>query len=290
VLCLVQGRLNDASKLFSVSMRALLPIERRGTPAALTASVRLNRALVDIELGNLPKAEGALRDIIAQQDEHRAVRSIASGYCGLIEHIRGNLGEARSRYDGAVKALVAMKRNRAASIFSRHCADLCRCLKAKDDLKEAERLADNAVNLAAAGSHADVLHQARLSRLRIQAARRGPESFAPLRKELESIEAYAKVMGMPRLEVETAHVDASFRRQLGDLTMAMRAITRSLTIANDCNLVLRIISGTLLAAEISKDLGMPEGARTLAETAKVMATTAEFSAALDNAQSILDSL
>jgi tetratricopeptide (TPR) repeat protein len=290
VLCLVQGRLNDASKLFSVSMRALLPIERRGTPAALTASVRLNRALVDIELGNLPKAEGALRDIIAQQDEHRAVRSIASGYCGLIEHIRGNLGEARSRYDGAVKALVAMKRNRAASIFSRHCADLCRCLKAKDDLKEAERLADNAVNLAAAGSHADVLHQARLSRLRIQAARRGPESFAPLRKELESIEAYAKVMGMPRLEVETAHVDASFRRQLGDLTMAMKAITRSLTIANDCNLVLRIISGTLLAAEISKDLGMPEGARTLAETAKVMATTAEFSAALDNAQSILDSL
>jgi SIR2-like domain len=290
VLCLVQGRLNDASKLFSVSMRALLPIERRGTPAALTASVRLNRALVDIELGNLPKAEGALHDIMARQDEHRAVRSIASGYCGLIEHIRGNLGEARSRYDGAVQNLVKMKRNRAASIFSRHCADLCRCLKAKDDLKEAERLADNAVNLAAAGSHADVLHQARLSRLRIQAARRGPESFAQLRKELESIEAYAKVMGMPRLEVETAHVDAYFRRQLGDLTMAMKAITRSLTIANDCNLVLRIISGTLLAAEISKDLGMPEGARTLAETAKVMATTAEFSAALDHAQTILDSL
>jgi SIR2-like domain len=290
VLSLVQGRLNDASKLFSESMRALLPIERRGTPAALTASVRLNRALVDIELGNLPKAEGALHDIMAQRDEHRAVRWIASDYCGLIEHIRGNLGEARSRYNGAVRVLVEMKRNRAASIFSRHCADLCRCLKAEDDLKEAERLADSAVNLAAAGSHADVLHQARLSRLRTQAARRGPESFAQLRKELESIEAYARVMGMPRLEVETAYLDAYFRHQLGDLTMAMKAVTRSLTIANDCNLVLRIISGTLLAADISKDLGMPEGARTLAETAKVMATTAEFSAALDNAQTILDSL
>jgi SIR2-like protein len=290
VLSLVQGRLNDASKLFSESMRALLPIERRGTPAALTASVRLNRALVEIELGNLPKAEGALHDIMAQRDEHLAVRSIASGYCGLIEHIRGNVGEARYRYEGAARILVEMKRNRAASIFSRHHADLCRCLKAKDDLKEAERLADNAVNLAAAGSHADVLHQARLSRLRIQAAMRGPESFADLRKELESIEAYAKVMGMPRLEVESAYVDAYFRRELGDLTMAMKAITRSLAIANDCNLVLRIISGTLLSAKISKDLGMPEGARTLADTAKVMATTAEFSAALDNAQTILDSL
>ncbi|WP_159007895.1 SIR2 family protein [Bradyrhizobium sp. S69] len=290
VLCLVQGRLNDASKLFSEAMRALLPIERRGTPAALTASVRLNRALVDIELGNLPKAGTALRDIVSQQDEHRAVRWIAFGYLGLIEHIRGNLDEARSRYDSAIKALTAMKRNRAASIFSRHCADLCRNLKGEDNLKLAEQIADNAVNLAAAGSHADVLQQARLSRLRIQADRHGSALFARLRKELEGIEAYAKVMGMPRLEVETAHVDAYFRCQLGDLTMAMKSITRSLAIANDCDLVLRKISGTLLAAEISKGLGMLDGARTLAETAKVMATTAEFSAAQDKAQTILASL
>jgi tetratricopeptide (TPR) repeat protein len=290
VLCLVQGRLNDASKLFSESMRALLPIERRGTPAALTTAVRLNRALVDIELGNLPKAETALRDIIAQQDEHRAVRWIAYGYRGLIEHIRGNLEEARKRYDGAMEVLIGMKRNRAASIFSRHCADLCLRLGSEQDHKDAERLADNAVNLAAAGSHADVLHQARLSRLRIQAVRRGPTSFAELRKELEGIEAYAKVMGMPRLEAETAYVDANFRRKLGDLAMAMKAVTRSLAIANDCDLVLRKISGTLLAAEISHDLGMLDGARTLAETAKVMATTAEFSAAQDRAQTILASL
>jgi hypothetical protein len=290
VLSLVQGRLNDASKLFSESMRALLPIERRGTPAALTAAVRLNRALVDIELGNLPKAETALRDITAQQDEHRAVRWIAFGYRGLIEHIRGNLKEAKSRYDGAVEVLIELKRNRAASIFSRHCADLCRQLKGEDNLKLAEALADNAVNLAAAGSHADVLHQARLSRLRIQADRRGATSYATLRKELEVIETYAKVMGMPRLEVETSYVDAYFRQQLGDLTMAMKAVTRSLAIANDCDLVLRKIGGTLLAAEISRDLGMPDGARTLAETAMVMATTAEFSAAQDKAQTILATL
>ena len=50
---------------------------------------------------------------------------------------------------------------------------------------------------------------------------------ADLRKELDSIEAYAKVMGMPRLEVETTYVDADFRRKLGDLTMAMKAITRA---------------------------------------------------------------
>jgi hypothetical protein len=90
--------------------------------------------------------------------------------------------------------------------------------------------------------------------------------------------------------VETTFVDAYFRRQLGDLTMAMKAITRSLAIANDCDLVLRKIGGTLLAAEISRDLGMLDGARTLAETAKVMATTAEFSAAQDRAQTILAAL
>jgi tetratricopeptide (TPR) repeat protein len=290
VLSLVQGRLNDASKLFSEAVRSLNPIERRGIPAALTTSIRLNRALVDIELGNLRKAEAALRDIVAQQDEHRAVRWIAYGYRGLIEHIRGNLKEARSRYEGALEVLTKMERNRAASIFSRHAADLYRRLKGKDNLKKAEQLADNAVNLAAAGSHADVLHQARLSRLQIQAVSKGPPAFAELRKELEGIETYAKVMGMPRLEVETAYVDAHFRHQLGDFNMAMKSITRSLAIANDCDLVLRKIGGTLLAAKISRDLGMLEGARTLAETAKVMATTAEFSMDQDIAQTILASL
>jgi tetratricopeptide (TPR) repeat protein len=290
VLSLVQGRLNDAGKLFSEALRALGPIERRGTPAALSASVRLNRALVDIELGNLRKAETALRDIIAQQDEHRAVRWIAIGYRGLIEHIRGNLDDAALRYQGAVTVLTRLKRNRAASIFSRHSADLHRRLKGKENLKKAEQLADNAVNLAAAGSHADVLHQARLSRLQIKAAVKGRESFAELRKELEGIETYAKMMGMPRLEVETAYVDAFFRYELGDLTMAMKSITRSLAIANDCDLVLRKIGGTLLAAKICVALGMHEGARTLAETAKVMATTAEFSMDQDTAQTILASL
>ena len=290
VLSLVQGRLNDAGKLFSEALRALGPIERRGTPAALSASVRLNRALVDIELGNLRKAETALRDIIAQEDEHRAVRWIAYGYRGLIEHIRGNLDEARNRYKGAIEVLVKLKRNRAASIFSRHSADLHRRLRGKDNLKKAEQLADNAVSLAAAGSHADVLHQARLSRLQIKAAVKGRESFAELRKELEGIETYAKMMGMPRLEVETAYVDAFFRYELGDLTMAMKSITRSLAIANDCDLVLRKIGGTLLAAKICVALGMNEGARTLAETAKVMATTSEFSMDQDTAQTILASL
>ncbi len=287
VLSLVQGRLNDAGKLFSEAISALNPIERRGTPGALTASIRLNRALVDIELGNLRKADAALRDIIVQQDEHRAVRWIAIGYRGLIEHIRGNLDEADRRYDGAIKVLTKMRRNRAASIFSRHRADLKRRLGGPTQMDNAARFATDAVNLAAAGSHADVLHQARLSLLRVKAQRDDHGSFGDLRKELESIEYYAKIMGMPRLEVETTHVDAFLRRKVGDLTMAMKSITRSLAIANECELVLKKIGGTILAAEISKDLGMTDGARTLAETAKVMATAAEFSAHQVAAQNLL---
>jgi tetratricopeptide (TPR) repeat protein len=289
VLCLAQGSLDDASALFAEAVRALNPVERRGTPAALTTAIRLNRALVDMERGNLRKADSSLRDIIAQKDEHRVVRWIAYGYRGLIEHVRGNLDEAGARYANAIKVLTAMKRYRAASIFARHSADLHRCL-GEAALVDAGRLADEAVNLAAAGSHSDVLHQARLTRLRIRAVQKGPTSFPELNKEMEGIEAYAKVMGMPRLEVETAYVDASFRRQLGDLGMAMKRVARSLAIANDCDLVLRKISSTVLAAEISRDLGMRDGARTLAETAKAMAIAAEFSGAQDSAQTLLASL
>jgi hypothetical protein len=72
--------------------------------------------------------------------------------------------------------------------------------------------------------------------------------------------------------------------------MAMKVITRSLALANDCELVLRKISGTLLAAEICRDLNIRDGAKTLAETAKGMAVTAEYSVAQDRAQSLLVSI
>ena len=290
VLSLAQGRLNDAGALFAESIRALNPIERRGTPAALTTAVRLNRALVDIERGNLRKASASLQTILIEEDEHRAVRWIAYGYQGLIAHIRGDLDAARTRYGRATAALSTMKRYRAASIFSRHCADLHRRLGGEEQLKEASRLVNESVNWAAGGSHADVQHQARLSRVQIVAAQRGTAAFASLRKELSGIEEYARVMGMPRLEVDVAYVDAFFRRKLGDRAMAMKVVTRGLAIANECDLVLRKISGMLLAADISNDLGMRDGAKTLAETAKTMATTAEFSTAQELAQSLLASM
>jgi hypothetical protein len=288
-LSLVQGRLDDAGKLFAEGIRALAPIERRGTPGALTAVIRLNRSLVDIERGNLRKADAALRDIVAQQDEHRAVRWIAYGYRGLIDHVRGNLNAGDAKYDGAINILTQMGRNRAASIFSRHRADLHRRI-GNTNLNLAERYANEAVNFAAAGSHADVLHQARLSRLQILAQKRGADAYTQLHREMAPIVAYATVMGMPRLEVETAYVDAFFRKSMGDLGMAMKVINKSLAIANDCDLVLRKIGGMLLAADISFDLGMKEGAKTLAETAKAMAISAEYSAAQDKAQTLLAKL
>lgn len=290
VLSLAQGRLNDAGALFSEAIRALNPIERRGTPAALTTAVRLNRALVDIERGNLRKASASLQNIILQEDEHRAVRWIAYGYQGLIAHIRGDLNAARTQYNRATAALANMKRYRAASIFSRHCADLHRRLGGEEEIKEGLRLVNESVNWAAAGSHADVQHQARLSRVQIIAAQQGPAAFAGLRKELFVIEEYARVMGMPRLHVDVAYVDAYFRLKLGDRAMAMKVVTRGLAIANECDLVLRKISGMLLAAGISKDMGMHEGAKTLAETAKTMATTSEFSTAQEHAQTLLASM
>ncbi|HEY1720295.1 MAG TPA: SIR2 family protein [Magnetospirillaceae bacterium] len=289
VLSLAQGALDDAGALFAQAIRSLNPIERRGAPAALTTHIRLNRALVDIERGKLRKAHVALRDIIAQEDEHRAIRWIAFGYTGLIEHLRGDLDEGQKCYSKSIEVLTSMKRYRAASIFARHNADLHRRL-GKDALQEARRLADEAVNLAAAGSHSDILHQARLSRLQIVATEQGSGSFARLRKEMEDIEAYAKTMGMPRLEVETSYVDAWFRRQLGDLTLAMKRISHSLAIANECDLVLRKIGSMLLAARISRDLDMRDGARALAITAKEMAIAAEYSIAQDSAQTLLASL
>jgi tetratricopeptide (TPR) repeat protein len=289
VLSLVQGNLDDAAALFAQAIRVLNEIERRGAPAALTSAVRLNRALVDIERGHLRKADATLRDITSFRDEHRAVRWIAYGYRGLIEHLRGNRDKASSKYEQATKVLNGLKRYRAASIFMRHHADLKRSL-GKASLEEARGLVDEAVNLAAAGSHSDVLYQARLTRLRIRADQEGPGCYADLRRELRTIEHYAKVMGMPRLEIEVLYFEAVLRSRLGDLGMAMKRNSRSLALANTCDLVLRKISSMVLAAELSKDLDNREGARALAEAAKSMAIVAECSMAQDRAQTLLASL
>ncbi len=292
-LSLLQGSLHDASRLFAEALRVVQRIESPAIGGALTNAVRLNRALVDIEMGKLRKADTALQDIALNHAESRPVRWIALGYRGLVAHIRGDTKFAEESYQSSMAALRSMKRHRAASIFARHCADLYR-QSSPSRIDLAVAMADDAVKFASIGNHEDVYHLARLTRLRAQleARRQNPERLADAvgtdsRTTLTSIETYGKIMGMSRLLVETAHLDAKFRLEMGDLHYASRSLTRALSIANDNGMILKKISLTILLAQIYLRRGLSSDARLLAETARSLAIRSEYSTAQDEAQEIL---
>lgn len=292
VLSLAQGRLPDAAKLFAVALRVVQRIEAPTLGGAHTNVLRLNRAIVDIEMGQCRKADDALRAIVATVDEHRAVRWIAHGYRGLVAHIIGDTHTAVQRYTEATEALRVMQRFRAASIFARHHADLLR----RDQSKDAQKLAETAVNLATIGNHVDVYQLARIARLRAEVAARhlGREARGPelmeVQKTLADVATYARTMGMPRIALEAAHLDASIRLEIGDLHYANISVTRALSLAHENGMTLKKVALTILLARIYKARGLKEDARLLAENARDLATGTEYAHAQDEAQKILAAL
>ncbi len=290
VLSLAQGRLVDAAKLFSVAERAVQRIESPGIAGAQTSIIRINRAVADIEMGKCAKADAALAAIAATSDESRSVRWIAHGYRGLVAHISGDAAAARRRYEEAVGALRAMARFRAASIFSRHLAALLRREGRRGDALEA---AETAVTLASSGNHTDVYQLARITRVRVEidAVTGGVAATMPsmieVQKTLTNVADYARTMGMPRIAVEAAHLDAAIRLKVGDLHYANASVTEALSIATENGMTLKKVALTILAARIYLERGLVEDARLLAESARAIAIATQYAAVKDEAQQIL---
>jgi SIR2-like domain len=300
LLSMIQGNLHDAAKLFAEGLRAVQAYEAPKIGGASTNVLRLNRAIVDIEMGKCRKAEGALGAIAAAPHEHRIVRWVATGYLGLIDHVRGDTTSAEHRYQKSVDALRSLQCYRAASIFARYQATMHIANHSADSAR-IWQIAEDAVKLASIGNHEDVYQLARLVRLRAQvkghrpAADQGREAAelrqtAEVQSQLENISVYARVMGMPRLSVQIAQLDAEIRVEAYDLHNAMKSVTRALSLANEKGMVLKKVELMTLLAGIYELRGMRDGARLLAESARNLAIATEYSTAQDEAQAILSRL
>src|SRR5580658_788295 len=296
-LSLIQGHLHDAAKLFAEGLRAVQAIEAPNIGGALTNILRLNRAIVDIEMGKCRKADAVLEAVATTADEHLAVRWIATGYRGLVAHVRGDVKNAEYLYKKSIAALRSMQCYRGASIFARHLAEMY--LNGSSGTGAAtEEMAEDAVKLASIGNHEDIYQLARVVRLRAEIARihlagdgpapgPGGSPWFDVQKQLENISIYVRVMGMPRLAVEVASLDASIRVRLGDLHNATKSVTRALSLANEKGMMLKKVDLTILLAQIYEARGMRDGARLLAESGRNLAISTEYATAQDEAQAIL---
>jgi len=284
VLSLVQGRLSDAQALFDAALSAAKRIEPDET-GALHIRLLLNKALVDVERGRGSAARVYLEKIAQNVNEHPVPPLLAKGYLALIDHLAGEVGLAIAGYKDAIRGLVALKRSRAASIFSRHLGDLLSNNLGTERSQDALQELHNSVHFAQEGGHEDVLHASMLSLARCRMRLPGT-SMTSIHNELDTIERYARVVGMPRLSCEVGLVRARLLLMQGETRLASSLAMKSLQIATVNDLKVRKVSSLLMLAEVHLQRKETSVVRPLLALGARMAKVCNLFFALTHAQKI----
>jgi tetratricopeptide (TPR) repeat protein len=293
VLSYMQGRLPNAIALFERAEEAARIIEPFGE-GALRTRIALNRALADIDRGRVILAERALAGIRGIRDEHPVIRCVATGMLGVVDHLRGRYQSAERHYAESLgiepvttsdimplgtrgtDGLIAQDRSRAASIVARHYGDLLRTL---GNFGGSSQILQQSATLAIEGGHEDVHHFARLSTIRLELARNDRTDFRRLHQELDVVEGYGRVMGMPRLQCEVDLARTRLHQKGGDLKGAASVASRGLTVATANDLRLRKTTFLLQLATIAELQGRISECRPLLQEAFDIARDTDYHSA-----------
>jgi tetratricopeptide (TPR) repeat protein len=275
LMSLIEGRLNDATALFDQALSAAQRVEPEHDSGALWTRIHLNKAYVDIERGNSRVARTYLKRIVAQKDEHPVARLCAIGFLGLTDHLAGEYQQAKDKYETAIKGLVSLERSRSAAIFSRHLADLYR-VSGEKFRTLSDQTFQQALALAAHGGHEDVRQIILLARTRLAIDGLSGDPHQKIQKDIESVENYARKMGMPRLTSEAAFNRSKLLLSLGETRHAARLARVSLEIATENDMRLRQISSLLLMSKIYEARDQEKLSRPILQRALQLAEDAEY--------------
>ena len=273
VLSLAQGRLSDALGLFRAARVSSWRIEPEAG-GALQTRIALNKAVVDIERGELSRARRALERIRAVPDQVELVGigHIASGYLGVIEYLAGNFDLARSLLSAAIEATLARHRLRVASIFCRYFADLMR----ESGDQGAAMTIEKAIRMADEGGHEDVLRQAMLSRVALLIATKDVQKSREIQPILDSIESYARKIGIPRLLSEVNVQRARLMLDLGESRLAANLSTDALQVATMQDMRPLQLRALLLLGEAYISGGHRLAAQPIIRCAQALARKCEY--------------
>jgi hypothetical protein len=302
VLSLAQGRLSDAAQLFQNAENCARRFLEQSEWGALHARIGLNAAITDIERGHLRRAEGRLRQIIGDRSETDPMALIAEGYLGQIAVCQGDTYSAFDRLERSAKGLNTIGRSRAAAIMLLHHSDGLRLFNGHDPahLRSAEELARKACDLAAKGGHEDIRQIGQLSQVWLEIAstegRATKDQKEAIDRRLDGIEAYAKVMAMPRLQCRVALARSAFLLAEGENRIAAEVAQSALQIATRHDMELRKVSALALlgTAMLRQALRGPvlqrrsiDEARMLLQRARELAYGLEFNAEVSRVEKVL---
>lgn len=247
-LSLTQGKMEDADTLLQLALRAVRRIEA-DEQGSMHVRILLHLAMTHIERGRPGEARGLLEPIAHRVDGHRVPPLLAEFYLGLIDHLGGDYGRAKTRYDNARKGLAALGRNRAEALVTKHLADL-EFATSTGDRGHAMGLVREAMSVAQRGGHEDVRMLAMLTHVRLRHAAHqgaGPDDDYAL---LDTVQQYARRMGMPRIACITHELRARLLLAQGETRMSMQEATASLRVAAMYDLKLMKAKALLTLAEI----------------------------------------
>jgi tetratricopeptide (TPR) repeat protein len=280
----VQGDMNDAICHFDQALDYIASSRlegRRSEGGALDARIRLNRAIAAIDCGLGREQLADLHRIVETSDEHPAIRASALGWIGRIEQLAGNQAAARDGMERAIRSLESLGHLRGASIFHRHMGSLSWQMKDKDKGRDHFR---QAKALAEAGGHEDVRQYALLALVRSEADIEERKFRPQTAKELQSIESYARAMGIARLESDVYRSRGYLLFYQGEVSLAGSYAERALEVATLKNLLLRKISAMILLARTYDERGHGDASVQLLNRAVELARKANYQIAIDRAE------
>lgn len=300
VLSYAQGALQFARGFFNRAAEFAHRIEPSQT-GAIRSTIALNVAETDIDRGRLMYAEAAIATILGIKDEHPVVLRVAAGLMGLVEQIKGRYPSAERYFKQALDdstedeegsprlGLITLKQTRAASIMSRHYAELLQRVEGR--MKEARAMLRQSAILAIEGGHEDIRYQSRLSYLRLKLMEREKDGKVAtdghnMHKELDVIEDFARVMGMPRLQCAADEIRARLHLADGDLQAALAMASRGLTLASANDLRLRKTLLLLRLAQIFERRGEFNECRAVLAEAFDLARETGYHAAVEEGQEL----
>ena len=188
-------------------------------------------------------------------------------------------------YKTAIAGLAKLGRSRSASIFSRHYGDMLGGLRQPRE-EEGLQLIENAIHFAQEGGHEDIRYLALVSLARFHIRKPGEIDGASIHKELDAIEAYGRVLGLPRILCEVALTRARLLLRQGETERAGTLVNESLEISSMNDMRLRKVSGMLLLAEINLRRNQRQAAKPLLALGIQMAKAINSHFSLTHGQSL----
>lgn len=252
VIALLQGDLHNAESSFREASDAN-KVFRNRNGGQVWRRIEINRSLLRIERGRIGEARARLDKIqhdlenkpLIAEEERRVITPLLHNYLGLCEHLAGGHELARRHFNAAIHGLVVTDQQRALAVTYIRRASLHLGLgdraAARDDVARG-------VAIAEAGRQMDILWRARVTSVSTMEMPREREQIMTIFRESQR---YAKVMQLPRLEVQALRSEAEFYvDQIDDYEYAGALAAQAMTVAARHGMVLQKIALRVLMGRI----------------------------------------